>query len=550
MGPEVAPGVHPAAHLVEIVASSADSYVEARRALADGSTLIRSGALVAGALSPLTAPLWRAVTPSSAALHWLSGAPSPYRQLDREPAHRRATDATIGHHLDAIVANRGERPVRLVLAGERGYGRTRAAAALAERLDVHTTVAAGISSGDAAQSFDGAVLDARLRDHLLVIESDQPSAIAARIDDRVHCCILTKSLLRGDADAALPGFVRLDVRFPSSAAQKQVWRGAMGERLDDDAIDDLARGYSLSFGAIEEVAREAIALAGDDDEVLVRTLRRAAGAANDQRLSEIADRLSTTLQWDDLVLPDDTREAVQEVADAAKAQRIVFESWGYGAKTPYGRAISALFAGEPGTGKTMVATLIARYLGLELYRVDLSRLVDKYVGETEKHLAALFDEAENGRCVLLFDEADSLFGKRTSSGESANERYANMEVNYLLQRLETFSGIVLLTTNQESAIDPAFKRRIRYRVEFPFPDEDERALLWRRMLAADAPVGDDFDSEALASRFEMSGGHIKSAVLRAAFGAAAAGEPISQKRLIRAATQELENMGKLVHSTL
>jgi SpoVK/Ycf46/Vps4 family AAA+-type ATPase len=240
------------------------------------------------------------------------------------------------------------------------------------------------------------------------------------------------------------------------------------------------------------------------------------------------------------------RTSVNEIWRAAAARRTVYESWGFESRTPYGRAISAIFTGPPGTGKTMVATLIARQLNIELFRVDLSRLVDKYIGETEKHLAMLFGEAERGRCVLLFDEADAIFGKRTKGGESATERYANLEVNYLLQRIETFSGIVLLTTNQESMIDEAFKRRLRYRVDFPFPDEDERELIWRRLIPPEAPLAADFDPKALARRYELSGGHIKNAVLRAAFAAAADDAPISHARLVRAANQELENIGKLV----
>jgi SpoVK/Ycf46/Vps4 family AAA+-type ATPase len=279
---------------------------------------------------------------------------------------------------------------------------------------------------------------------------------------------------------------------------------------------------------------------------LLGAAERAARTVTSDRLAQIADRLSTTLTWDDLVLPDEVRAEVDEVWRAAAARRQVFEQWGFEQRTPYGRAVSALFTGEPGTGKTMCATLVARELGVELYRVDLSKMVDKYIGETEKHLATLFAEAERGRCVLLFDEADSLFGKRTKGGESATERYANLEVNYLLQRIETFSGIVILTTNQESVIDDAFKRRLRYRVSFPFPSEDERELMWRRLIPPEAPVGPDLDPATLARKYRLSGGHMKSAVLRAAFAAAAASEPISQAHLVHAANQELENIGKLV----
>jgi SpoVK/Ycf46/Vps4 family AAA+-type ATPase len=207
--------------------------------------------------------------------------------------------------------------------------------------------------------------------------------------------------------------------------------------------------------------------------------------------------------------------------------------------------VSALFSGPPGTGKTMVASLIAKELGLELFRVDLSRIVSKYVGETEKNLGRAFDEAENSQAVLLFDEADALFARRTDV-KSSNDRYANLEVNYLLQRLESFEGIVLLTTNNASSIDDAFRRRLRFRIEFDTPEAPERKLLWHAMFPADAPLAADVNFDQLAEQFEMSGGYIKNAVVRAAFLAAAAGPTqITHGLLMRAAQLEWREMGRL-----
>ncbi len=220
-------------------------------------------------------------------------------------------------------------------------------------------------------------------------------------------------------------------------------------------------------------------------------------------------------------------------------------SWGFERKLAYGRSVSALFSGPPGTGKTMVATLIAKKLGLELFRVDLSRVVSKWVGETEKNLGRAFDEAKRSQAILLFDEADSLFAKRTEV-KSANDRYANLEVNYLLQRLEAYDGVVLLTTNAQSTIDDAFKRRLRFRVEFPMPDAEERARLWRSMLPSGAPVDIDINFDQLARRFEMAGGYIKNAVIRAAYLAAATPRKrITQAIITLAATLEWEDMGNL-----
>ena len=211
------------------------------------------------------------------------------------------------------------------------------------------------------------------------------------------------------------------------------------------------------------------------------------------------------------------------------------------------RGVTALFQGAPGTGKTLVAGAIARELGYELYRIDLSQVMSKWLGETEKNLAAVFAAAEEGECVLLFDEADSLFTRRTEV-RSSNDRYANLEVNYLLQRLDEFEGIAILTTNFGTAIDPAFKRRMSVRLTFPFPDEEARLELWRAHLAPGLPTSGDLALPGLARRFQLSGGYIRNAVLRAAHLAADEERPVTADTLIRAVRLELAEMGKLADS--
>jgi SpoVK/Ycf46/Vps4 family AAA+-type ATPase len=208
------------------------------------------------------------------------------------------------------------------------------------------------------------------------------------------------------------------------------------------------------------------------------------------------------------------------------------------------RGLVALFYGPPGTGKTMVAGLIARELGLELYRIDLAKVMSKWVGETEKNLGEVFDAAEDGRLMLLFDEADSLFAKR-SEVKSSNDRYANLEVNYLLQRLDAFEGVAVLTTNLEGSIDPAFKRRLSMRLYFPFPDEDLRAQLWAAHVTPQIPTAGPLDFGALARRFPLSGGYIRNSALRAAFLAAQEATPLTQSHLERAVLLEYRELGKL-----
>ena len=224
----------------------------------------------------------------------------------------------------------------------------------------------------------------------------------------------------------------------------------------------------------------------------------------------------------------------------------MYETWGFGARLARGRGITALFAGASGTGKTMAAEILARHLELDLYRIDLAGVVSKYIGETEKNLRKLFDAAERSGAILFFDEADALFGRRTSVSNS-NDRYANLEVSYLLQRMETYrGGLAILTSNLKGSVDEGFQRRLRFVVDFPFPDAALRAEIWRRMLPVELPVEGTIDFLALATRFELAGGHIRNIVLRAAYLAAADSFALTQAHLLRAAEYEYRDHGMLI----
>jgi SpoVK/Ycf46/Vps4 family AAA+-type ATPase len=259
----------------------------------------------------------------------------------------------------------------------------------------------------------------------------------------------------------------------------------------------------------------------------------------------MAKRLTITQTWEDLVLPEDQTFAMLELLARIRERRRVYEDWKFAERVGKGLGVSALFSGPPGTGKSMAAGLIAKSLNLEIYQVDLSKIVSKWIGETERNLAALFDAAEAGYAILLFDEADALFGKRATV-QSSNDRYANQEINYLLQRIEQFTGICILTTNHDGAIDEAFRRRLSCHVRFPLPDHGEPERLWTRLLTGTAPVSSDIDVSALAHTFVMSGGYIRNAVLRAAFLAANAGSSIDRALVTKAAQLEYEGMGKIV----
>ena len=265
----------------------------------------------------------------------------------------------------------------------------------------------------------------------------------------------------------------------------------------------------------------------------------------DHALSQVADPYVTTLGWGDVVLTAEVEGLLREIIAQAKNRELVYDTWGFRRKLSYGRGLACLFSGAPGTGKTMMAGVLARELGQEIYRVDLSRVTSKWVGETEKNLAKVFDEAESAQVILLFDEADSLFSNRTEV-KGSNDRFANMEVNYLLQRMESFDGMTILTTNFEKSIDEAFKRRLKFRVHFPVPDLEQRTRLWQSMIPPGAPLHEDVRYEVIAKKFTLAGGTIKNAALRAAFYAAEEGTDITQALLERAATAEAREMGRLV----
>jgi hypothetical protein len=337
--------------------------------------------------------------------------------------------------------------------------------------------------------------------------------------------------------------VQVEIPQLCGTACARLWKRALPEASDTDA-EQLATMYPLSPALICAAARASqTAYAGakmrpEHIEAGVRTVL-------DDRLAGMATRVNITQTWEDLVLPDDQISAIVELLARIRERRRVYEDWGFAEKLGRGLGVSALFSGPPGTGKTMAAGLIARDLGCELYQVDTSKITSKWIGETEKNLAALFDAAEAGHAILLFDEADALFGKRTDV-KSSNDRVANQETNYLLQRLETFSGICLLTTNHESSIDEAFRRRLSVHVRFPMPEADERRHLWRALLPTAAPTAGELGIDALADTFVMSGGYIRNAVLRAAFLAADAGTSICGAHLLRAARLEYEALGKVV----
>jgi len=338
---------------------------------------------------------------------------------------------------------------------------------------------------------------------------------------------------------------------PGAPAREAAWTRAIRASLPGvdagDAPRRLAERFRLTPGRIREAAadfaRHRVAT-GDEGEVGFEALAAACRARSQQSLGGLATKVKPRYAWGDLVLPDDKLDPLRELCDQARNAWQVYERWGFGRKLPRGRGLSALFSGPPGTGKTMAAEVLAAELQLDLYKVDLATVVSKYIGETEKNLSRIFAEAEDGNSILFFDEADALFGKRTEVSD-AHDRYANIETSYLLQRMEEYAGMVILASNLRENMDEAFLRRIRFVVDFPFPDAASRLRIWKGHFPAEAPMDDTVDYGLLAERVQVAGGNIKNIALHAAFLAAAEGSAIGFEHVLKGARREFEKIGKL-----
>ncbi len=335
------------------------------------------------------------------------------------------------------------------------------------------------------------------------------------------------------------GFPAIEIPAAEPAELRDIWRSTLapaGPALAGWA-NRLAAQFSLGAADIRSIAAQS---RPDDPEAgpqlwdACRSLARPA-------LDGLAQRIIPRARWEDLVLPAVQEKLLRQMTGHVRHRMTVFDDWGFGARTSRGSGVAALFAGPSGTGKTFAAEVVARDLSLDLYRVDLSQVVSKYIGETEKNLRRIFDAAESGGAVLLFDEADALFGKRSEVKDS-HDRYANIEVSYLLQRMETYGGLAILTTNLKDAIDNAFLRRLRFVIQFPFPDAAGRAEIWRRVLPPELPT-DGLVPEKLA-RLGVSGGTIRNIALSAAFLAAEARQPVRMPHVLMAARTEYTKLDK------
>lgn len=465
--------------------------------------------------------------------------------------------------LDALVAHAASRrvPLQLVFQGAPGSGRRDAALALAARRGMRLLVAdlaCAYHLGEFADLVTPLFREAWLQDALLYIEGldtlmDSPLPELQRFlddlaDDGGISIIASGKALSWNGRRPLASVV-IEFDAPSIAQSAALWHDALSERspLQDDEVALLASRYQLNAAQIRAAAltaRHTARLRGRRAaKPVLADFASASRAQGSLELAKLARKIEPAHRWDDLVLPHDAHRQLRELCARREHHGQVFESWGFGARLSLGKGTSALFAGGSGTGKTLACEVMAAELGLDLYKVDLATVVSKYIGETEKNLDRIFVAARQTNAILFFDEADAIFGKRSEVRDS-HDRYANLEIAYLLQKMEEYDGLTILATNLKQNIDDAFLRRLTYTVLFPFPDAADRERIWRRIWPQDMPLSADIDFPALAARFKLSGGNIKNAALAAAFFAATEGSHVGMRHLVHGVRRELQKAGK------
>lgn len=342
------------------------------------------------------------------------------------------------------------------------------------------------------------------------------------------------------------GIASVSFGIPVMAHRLDCWRSSLqqhGVCLDEETLRSLAARFQLTSWQIADAAMSAVHQARWEDRSPVSQLFEAARRQTRGPLARLATHIESTRQWEDLILPEEANAQLRDICAQFTHRQQVLNEWGFGRKLSYGTGINVLFAGPSGTGKTMAAEIVASDLGLDLYKIDLAAVVSKYIGETEKNLDKIFTAAEHANAILFFDEADALFGKRSEVKDS-HDRYANLEISYLLQKMEQHEGIAILATNLRQNLDEAFVRRLAFIVHFPFPDETMRRRIWAGIWPASIPLAEDVDLDALAKQLKLSGGNIKNVALSAAFLAADDGQVVTRHHIQQAAQREFQKLGK------
>ncbi|WP_158289436.1 AAA family ATPase [Paenibacillus flagellatus] len=385
--------------------------------------------------------------------------------------------------------------------------------------------------------------DAKSRERLRIVEEET---------DRfpLPLFVLTESRAKPDFRSGGRIWLERELAVPGEKERESLWRtfASAAGLPDGEDWSGPAVKYRFTPGQIRDAVADAVALAEWEGKPAAAVVDQACYRQIRHRLERKAVRIEPRYGWDDIVLPDEQKELLRNACAQMKYRSLVYGEWGFERKLAYGKGLSMLYAGPPGTGKTMSAQVIARELRMELYKIDLSQVISKYIGETEKNLHELFLEAHKSSAILFFDETDALFGKR-SEVKDAHDKYANIETAYLLQKMEEYEGISILATNLLNNIDEAFLRRIQYVIKFPFPDAEYREKIWRATFPRETPLAEDVDFRWLAGKYEIAGGNIKNVVLSAAFLAAEKGVAVGMREIVQAVRHELQKSGKIISRT-
>lgn len=460
-------------------------------------------------------------------------------------------------------------PWILKLIGDEGVGRTLLSSYLARQLGKNLLIVEGkkldifkheqavsIAGKQASEWFYEWQLEAMLSSDLIMLK-DLSEADSIMFIDRINSFfIISKTMENPGAEdgseneyQSIRNQVAVNMLPPDASQRDRLWRYFLNNSKvgEDVSIAELSSKYFLNAKGIKDIIFSArmLMLSRNEDALTMEDISKAVTMGQYKGLGPFARKIAAGFSWEDLVVDDETKTQLEYICAQVKYRQLVGEEWGFYEKLPYGRGVSALFYGPPGTGKTMAAQVIARELGFDLYRVDLSQMSSKYIGETEKNISALFERARQMNIILFFDEADSFFAKRQEAKDS-HDVNANAKVGHLLQQLEDYDGIVLLATNLKEQIDDAFKRRIKYMISFSFPDAQTRKKLWKSLLPDRLPHESSLDIDFFAERFELSGSQIKDVLLQAAFIAANGNEVLGNRHVKEALKMNYRKYGKLL----
>jgi AAA+ superfamily predicted ATPase len=461
---------------------------------------------------------------------------------------------------------RGE-PLRLYFQGPPGSGRRRAArtaARVAGRALLELAAATLPAEDDAAcRLFGLAVREAWLQDAVLYISgsdqllgahrSQRQARLRGALENFAGTAILGGESAWVAGTMGLPGVVPIRFEVAPTEVRRRHWIDAMAGIARPEApevVGEIAARFRFTRQQVGDAVAAAVARTSATESTSPVTLTRrdlfaAARRQSGHSLAELATRIEPAHGWSDLVLPDGAIDQLRELCQRVIQRERVMGTWGFGARGSRGNGINALFCGGSGTGKTMAAEIVAGELGLDLFRAELAGLVSKYIGETEKNLDRIFEAAEQTDGIVFFDEADALFGKRSEVHDS-HDRYANLEISYLLQRMEQYDGVAILATNLRGNLDQAFVRRLAFTIHFPLPDERSRRAIWERVWPREVPLALDVDLDALADRFTLTGGSIRNIALASAFLAASDGTDVTMAHVLRAVRREYEKIGKML----